>query len=182
MYVSGGGNYSNLVTQNGIKEADYGVAALPLADGPDAGVLGGGTLAVVSPKVGDKGKAAAVKWIDFYYMGKLTDQDAAVLEAKTAVAAKQSVGVPQLPVVDKATYDAQQGWIAQYVNVPLNQFAPYSDHMFDQPLVTEPVKSTQDVYGLLDTVVQTVLTDQDADIPALLKTADEQAQSLLDRG
>jgi hypothetical protein len=54
--------------------------------------------------------------------------------------------------------------------------------MFDQPLVPEPARSTQDVYKILDGVVQTVLTDQGADIPALLADAQTQAQALLDRG
>ncbi|MCC8242841.1 hypothetical protein [Saccharothrix luteola] len=75
---AGGGNYGNLVTQNGLRAADYGVAAPPLADKTEAGVLGGGTPVVVSPKIGERGEEAAVKWIDFYYTGKLTDQDAAV--------------------------------------------------------------------------------------------------------
>ncbi|MDX3659988.1 sugar ABC transporter substrate-binding protein [Streptomyces sp. ID05-26A] len=182
MYVSGGGNYGNLLTQNGLKPADYGVAALPLADKPDAGVLGGGTLAVVSSNAGERGKDAAVKWIDFYYMGKLTNQDAAVADAKTLSETKQPVGVPALPVVDRATYDKQQEWVKQYVNVPLEQMKPYTDRMFDQPLVTEPTKSTQEVYKILDTTVQKLLTDRGADIAALLKAADADAQSTIGRG
>lgn len=182
MYVSGGGNYGNLVTQNALDPADYGVTVLPLADDPDAGVLGGGTLAVVSPKAGERTREAAVEWIDFYYMAKLTDQEAAVLDAKTLAETDQPVGAPQLPVLDKATYDAAQGWVAEYVNVPVEQLAPYTTAMFDQPLVTEPTRSTQEIYGILDTVVQTVLTDRTADIPALLADAQSQAQALLDRG
>ncbi|WP_394619709.1 ABC transporter substrate-binding protein [Lentzea sp. JNUCC 0626] len=182
MYVSGGGNYGNLVTQNGLKPADYGVAALPLADKPDAGVLGGGTLAVVSSNAGEKAKDAAVKWIDFYYMGKLTNQDAAVADAKTLADTKQPVGAPALPVVDRATYDKQQEWVKQYVNVPLQQMKPYTDAMFDQPLVTEPTKSTQEVYKILDTTVQKLLTESGADIAALLKAADADAQATIGRG
>jgi ABC-type glycerol-3-phosphate transport system substrate-binding protein len=182
MYVSGGGNYGNLVTQNGLKPEDYGVTALPLADKPDAGVLGGGTLAVVSPKIGDRSKNAAVKWIDFYYMAKLTDQKAAVADAKTLAETKQPVGAPALPVLDRATYDKQQEWVKQYVNVPVAQMRPYTSKMFDQPLVTEPARSTQDVYKILDTTVQTLLTDRSADIPALLAKADADVQSQIGRG
>jgi multiple sugar transport system substrate-binding protein len=182
MYVSGGGNYGNLVTQNALKPQDYGVTVLPLTDTRTAGVLGGGTLAVVSPKTGSKTRAAAVKWIDFFYMGKLTDKDAAVLNAKTQAESKQPVGNPDLPVLDRATYDEQQKWIADYVNVPVKQLAPYTGEMFDQPLIPEPAKSTQDIYKLLDAVVQTVLTDRNADIPSLLSDAESQAQALLDRG
>ncbi|OLF19206.1 ABC transporter substrate-binding protein [Actinophytocola xanthii] len=182
MYVSGGGNYGNLVTQNAMRPADYGVAVLPLVDDPEAGVLGGGTLAVVSPKTGERTREAAVRWIDFYYMAKLTDKDAAVLDARTLAETGQPVGAPQLPVLDRATFDAARGWVKEYVNVPVDQLRPYTDAMFDQPLVTEPTRSTQEVYGILDTVVQTVLTDRDADIPALLADAQSQAQALLDRG
>jgi multiple sugar transport system substrate-binding protein len=182
MYVSGGGNYGNLVTQNGLKPQDYGVTVLPLAGDRDAGVLGGGTLAVVSPKTGEKTRAAAVEWIDFFYLGKLTDSDAAVLNAKTQAESGQPVGTPDLPVLDRATWDAQQKWIAQYVNVPVDQLKPYTSRMFDQPLLPEPAKSTQDVYKILDNVVQTVLTDRNADIPTLLADAQSQAQALLDRG
>lgn len=181
MYVSGGGNYGQLLTQNAVKPADYGVTVLPLADDEDAGVLGGGTLAVVSAKADDATKAAAVEWIDFYYMAKLTDQDAAVLDAKTLADADAPVGAPQLPVFDKAAYDRMLEWTAEYVNVPLDQMTPYTDRMFDQPLLTEPTRSTQEVYALLDPVVQSVLTDRNADIPGLLAQAEADAQALLDR-
>jgi hypothetical protein len=58
---------------------------------------------------------------------------------------------------------------------------PYTDGMFDQPLLTEPTRSTQEVYALLDPVVQSVLTDRNADIGALLQQAEADAQALLDR-
>ncbi|MGW6196854.1 ABC transporter substrate-binding protein [Kribbella sp. NPDC055110] len=181
MYVSGGGNYGSLVTQNALKPADYGVTVLPLMQTAEAGVLGGGTLATVSAKSNEAVKAAAVKWIDFFYLKKLTDKDAAVLDAKTTAASKQPVGAPQLPVFDRATYDESLQWVASYVNVPQQQLKPYTDKMFEQPLVTEPARSTQEVYKLLDPVVQAVLTKKDADIADLLKKADAEAQALLDR-
>ena len=181
MYVSGGGNYGNLFTQNALDPATYGLTVLPL-EGKGAGVLGGGTLATVNAKASPAEQAAAVKWIDFYYMQKLFDQDAAVLDAQTTAAAGQPVGAPQLPVFDKATYDEQQSWIADYVNVPLDQMTGYTDHVFDQPLLAEPARSTQDVYALLDPVVQSILSEQDADVDQLLATAQTQAQKLLDQG
>lgn len=181
MYVSGGGNYGQLVTQNAIKPPDYGVTALPLTDDPDAGVLGGGTLAVVSANADEAVKAAALQWIDFYYLAKLTDQEAAVLDAKTLAESGAPVGSPALPVFDKATFDQTLEWTAEYVNVPLDQMTPYTDAMFDQPLLTEPTRSTQEVYALLDPVVQTVLTDRDANIDDLLTQAEADAQALLDR-
>ncbi|MBD5785613.1 sugar ABC transporter substrate-binding protein [Cellulosimicrobium terreum] len=178
MYVSGGGNYGNLFTQNGMKPDDYGVTVIPLEDG--GGVLGGGTLAAVSATASADEQAAALEWIDFYYMEKLTNEEAAKLDAETAVANDQPVGAPELPVFDQATYDESRAWIEEYVNVPVDQMAPYTDSIFDQPLVPEPARATQEIYALLDPVVQAVLTDEDADIPALLADAQTQAQALLD--
>ena len=57
-------------------------------------------------KATDAQRDAAVKWIDFYYMQKLLDQDRAVADAKTLAASNQPVGAPTLPIFDKATYDA----------------------------------------------------------------------------
>ena len=181
MYTGGSDVYTSLVTSNAIKPADYGLTTLPLA-GKDSGVLGGGTLAAVNAKASDQVKAAAVKWIDFYYMKKLTDQDAAVLDAKTLSEAKQPVGTPSLPIFDRAAYDRSLVWIKDYVNIPTAQVQSFNDGIFDQPLVAEPSRSTQALYAALDTVVQAVLTDKNADIDALLAKANTDVQALLDRG
>lgn len=177
MYVSGGGNYGNLVTQNNLNPDDYGLTVLPL-QGEDPGLLGGGTLAAVSPKASAAEQAAAVKWIDFYYMAKLADEDTAVETAKLAASLDQPVGAPELPVFGQDQFAQYQSWIAPYVNVPVDQMAPYTDNIFDQPLIPEPRVATQDVYAALDTVVQAVLTDQNADIDKLLADAQAQAESL----
>ncbi|SFR25912.1 ABC-type glycerol-3-phosphate transport system, substrate-binding protein [Lentzea waywayandensis] len=181
MYVSGGGNYGSLKAQNALKAEDYGITTVPLADKGTAGVLGGGSLAVVRAKSSAAVVSAGVKWIDFYYLSKLTAQDQAVADAKTTAESSQAVGSPELPVFDRALHDQRRQWIAQYVNVPVQQMKPYTDRMFAQPLVPEPTRSTQQVYALLDPVVQAVLTDRNADATALLAQAESQAQALLDR-
>ncbi|MFI6425360.1 ABC transporter substrate-binding protein [Promicromonospora sp. NPDC050880] len=180
MYVSGGANYPNLFTQNQMDPEEYGVTVLPL-EGDDAGTLGGGTLAAVSSAASEAEQAAAVKWIDFYYISKLTDQDAAVAEAEVAAETDQPVGAPALPIFDRETYEEQQSWIKDLVNVPLENFAPMTEQMFDQPVIPEPAVATQEVYAALDPVVQAVLTDENADIDALLADAQVQVQNLLDR-
>ncbi|GMA24014.1 sugar ABC transporter substrate-binding protein [Luteimicrobium album] len=179
MYVSGGGNLPNLITQNNMDMKDYGLTVLPL-QGDDAGVLGGGTLAAVSAKADEQAQVASVKWIDFYYVQPLVDKDAAVASAQQSVANKQPVGAPQLPIFDQATYNQQQEWIKPYINVPLDQMKGYTDNVFKQPLVPEPGVATQDVYSKLDPVVQSILTKKDADIGKLLSDAQTQAQRAID--
>ena len=56
----------------------------------------------------------------------------------------------------------------------------FTEGIFEQPLVPEPSKHTQEMYAILDTVVQAVLTDESADIDALLTDAQGQVQALID--
>jgi ABC-type glycerol-3-phosphate transport system substrate-binding protein len=182
MYMGGSDVYTSLFQQNNIKPADYGLAVLPLAPGSDAGLLGGGTLAAVNVKASPEEKVAAAKWIDFYYIQKYTNQDAAVLDAKTLADSKQPVGVPELPIFDKATESQYDTWIKPYVNVPVDQMSSFTNGIFGQALAGEPASHTQDMYAALDAVVQAVLTNKDADIDALLKGADGDVQAILDQG
>ena len=179
MYTSGSDVYTALVRDFSLNPDDYGLTVIP-TDGDDPGTLGGGDIAVVSPTVDDTTKAAAVKWIDWYYMQKLLDKDAAIADAEALVASDQAVGTPVLPVLDQATYEESREWIAPYINVPLDQMKGFFDGIFEQTPVGEPKGKTQEIYALLDSVVQAVLTDQNADIPALLTQADKDAQALLD--
>ncbi|QTX03577.1 ABC transporter substrate-binding protein [Agromyces archimandritae] len=180
MYTSGSDVYTALVRDFGMKPEQYGLTVIPL-DGDEAGTLGGGDIAVISPSVDDATKAAAVEWIDWYYMQKLLDEDAAKLDAKTLADSDQAVGTPLLPVLSRELYEESLVWIEEYINVPRDQMTPFIDRIWEQTPVGEPKGKTQEVYALLDPVVQAVLTDRNADIDALLAQADADAQALLDQ-
>ncbi|MDQ1585579.1 MAG: multiple sugar transport system substrate-binding protein [Actinomycetota bacterium] len=182
MYMSGSDVYSALVQQNSIKPADYGLALLPMSDSPDAGLLGGGSVVAVSAKASKAQQNAAVLWNDYYYMRKLVQQDAAALDAKTLQEGKQPVGTPQLPIFDAATLTQYNDWIKPYVNVPLDQMSSFTSGVFSQKLVAEPPAHTQELYALLDSVVQKVLSDKNADINSVLSKVNGQAQSLVSAG
>ncbi len=113
MYTSGQDVYTSLVQTNGINPKSYGLTMIPLSGG-DPGVLGGGTMAAVSSKASGNEKAAAIKWIDFRYLRKYTNQAAAVKNAQTQVASKQPVGTPELPIFSQAQYQQYQEWIKSY--------------------------------------------------------------------
>jgi ABC-type glycerol-3-phosphate transport system substrate-binding protein len=181
MFTGGSDLYTAMVQNNGLKAPDYGVTTIPL-EGSDAGVLGGGTLAAVNVVTRDEERDAAVTWIDFYYMQKLLTQEGAVADAEALKANNQPVGVPSLPIFDKATYDQSQEWIKDFINVPTAQMIGFTSKIFEQPIVTEPTAHTQELYAALDPVVQAVLTDQSADIDALLTAANKQVQDILDKG
>ncbi|MGI5236630.1 ABC transporter substrate-binding protein [Dactylosporangium sp. CA-139066] len=179
MYTSGQDVYTSLVQTNNINPKTYGLTMIPLTGG-DSGVLGGGTMAAVSVKASNVEKAAAVKWIDYHYLRKYTNQDAAKKNAEIMVASKQPVGTPELPIFSQQQYQQYQDWIKSYVNVPLDQMTTFTGKVFDAKLVNEPAIATQDVYKSLDTVVQAVLTDKNANIDQLLTDANTKAQRAID--
>ncbi len=178
MYTTGSDIYTALVRDFSLNADDYGLTVIPVEDG--GGTLGGGDIAVMSPSIDDATKAAGVKWIDWYYMQKLLDEDAAVRDAEALVASDQAVGTPLLPVLNREAYEQSLVWIEPYINVPRDQMTPFIEGIWEQTPVGEAKGKTQEIYALLDPIVQAVLTDQNADIDALLEKADVDAQALLD--
>ncbi|HEY2654205.1 MAG TPA: extracellular solute-binding protein [Solirubrobacteraceae bacterium] len=182
MFISGSDVYTNMVQAYNINPSIYGLAPLPLANNKTAGVLGGGTLAAVSPKASQAQVAAAMKWINFYYIQKLVSRKGAIRDAKSLVAEKQPIGVPELPVFNQKLYQLRERWIKPWINVPESQFAPFNKGIFKQTLIPEPEASTQAVYGALDSVVQSVFTNQGADASSLLSAANSTGQSAISSG
>lgn len=179
MFISGSDVYTNMVQADNINPSIYGLAPIPLAKSKTAGVMGGGTLAAVSPKSSPAQIAAAMKWISFYYIDKLINRKAAIQDAKTLIKNKQPVGVPELPVFDKAIYQQNQKWIKPYINVPESQFAPFNNGIFSENVIPEPESATQAIYGDLDSAVQAVFTNQGADPSSLLSQANATGQSAI---
>jgi multiple sugar transport system substrate-binding protein len=183
MYTSGSDVYNALVESGGVtKDWGYGLTAIPTENG--GGALTGGTLAAVTKSSTDAQKDAAVKWIDWWYLSKLQDQQQAVDDAKTRAAAKpaQAVGTPVLPIFSEKLYAQSQDWVKNYINVPLDSMKGYTDVMFTQTLVPEASASVQDLYGQLFPVVQAVITDKNANIDKLLATANAAGQAKINAG
>jgi len=186
MYTSGSDIYSALVQNNGVTKDnfDYGLTALPSdSSNPEAGTLTGGTYAGVRPDASDAEKDAAVKWIDFWYLAKLSDQDQAVADAKVLADAKppQAVGTPVLPILSQEKYQESLTWIKDYINVPLDNMKGYTDVMFTQPLIPEAARATQDTYALLFPIVQAAITKDNPDFDSLLDKANKASQAKIDQ-
>jgi multiple sugar transport system substrate-binding protein len=182
MFINGSDIYTFLVQAANLDPNIYAIAPLPLAKNKNAGVLGGGSIAVVRPDTKGAKLDAALKWIDFFYMEKLIKKPAALRDAKILVANKQPVGVPAFPIFNKRQYDVANSWIKPYINVPINQMAPFLKGIFKQNLYPEPAASTQSVYHALDPVVQAVFADRNANIADLLAQANDIAQKAIREG
>jgi multiple sugar transport system substrate-binding protein len=182
MFINGSDIYTFLVQAANLDPKIYGIAPLPLAKNKTAGVLGGGSIAVVRPDAKGAKLAAAMKWIDFFYMQKLVKKPAAIRDARILVANKQPVGVPAFPIFNKAQYLLANSWVKPYINVPIKQMNPFLRGIFKQNLYPEPAASTQSVYHALDPVVQAVFADKNANVRELLARANDVAQKAIRDG
>ncbi len=175
------GWYGVFVNNNGMPKDDFGLFPLPQeADG--LGSLGGGAVAIVRPDATDAEAAAAVKWYEFRYLAQFTDTAVAKQMAEAGSSDPTAV-VPAvgLPLVSAEKYKAYLEAIKPFINVPMQNLAPYTDatQSEDFHIVSEPPVEAQQIYALIDSVVQAVLTDQNADVSALLKTAQSQAETIV---
>src|SRR6478609_11845927 len=111
MFINGSDIYTFLVQAANLDPKIYGIAPLPLAKQKNAGVMGGGSIAVVRPDTKGAKLNAAMKWIDFFYMEKLMKKTAALRDARILVANKQPVGVPAFPILNKTQFVLANTWI-----------------------------------------------------------------------
>ncbi|OAN30859.1 hypothetical protein A4X17_04690 [Plantibacter sp. H53] len=180
MMIGASDRYYGVVQNLKLPAEDFGIGGMP-QDGGSNGTLSGGSVQIVNPNATDAERTAAVKWISFLYLQRYFDQDTAVADAKASNEAGSVTGLPGLAVVNEDAYDTYFDWIADYINVPSANFTPYLDASAEIPVVAEPVNNAQEVYGALDTVIQTVLTDRNADIDSLLSQASTDVQGRLTR-
>ncbi|WP_328994375.1 extracellular solute-binding protein [Kribbella sp. NBC_01245] len=172
--------YDMTVKNFGMKPTDYGHGALPQDGGPH-GTLSGGSIKMINPKATKNEIVAALKWIKSQEFDKYTSEALAVENAKNSIADKGFVGRPGISPLSQETYDQYNKWREPYANVPVKQFQGYIDSTKSLKLLPEPSNKAQEVYALLDPVVQQVLTKQDADIDKLLTDAATKIDARLGR-
>jgi ABC-type glycerol-3-phosphate transport system substrate-binding protein len=172
--------YDMSVKNFGMKPADFGEGALPQDGGP-YGTLTGGSIKMISPKATKNEIVAALKWIKFDQFDKFTNQASAIQNAKDAIHDKNFVGRPGVSPLSQATFDQYNKWREPYNNVPIKQFQGYIDSTKTLKLLPEPSNKGQEVYALLDPVVQQVLTQKDANIDKLVSDAASKIDARLAR-
>lgn len=178
----GASEWYNPLTRNfDMAPESYGLFPLPQESG-GLGSLGGGSVSIVRADATDAETEAAVKWTNFFYLDRFSDLEFAAEEAASLAADGGAVPRVGLPLVAPDAYTAYLDAIADSINVPLDNLETYysATEAADFTVVTEPPVEAQQVYGLLDTVLQAVLTDQNADIDALLEAAQRNAVTIVD--
>lgn len=174
----GPGAYQNLVVNMGMKPEDVGALPVPQTAG-SKGVQTGGTYRMFRPDATDDQVAAGIKWFKFDSLNKFFDPEAARTDAAAASKDGQPVPNPAGPAVNQEVYDAYLKSIEQYINVDLTHFEPYFADYATTKTVGEPPVEAKQMYALLDTTVQAVLTREDADVATLLADAQSKADRFL---
>jgi multiple sugar transport system substrate-binding protein len=179
MYMGTPGTYRLAKMTYGMEDTDaFGIGPLPQAGGN--ATLTGGDVYMVPKSVPAAKAAAAVKWLLYAYAQPQYDPAAAASQAgQLASDPKSAVGVPTLPMFDTAQQAKINDAVKPYVNVKLENFRPWLEGTPSLTLRPEPPVQAQQVYAVLDTVVQAVLTDRDASVDALLAKAETDVNTKL---
>jgi len=177
MFVGAPDATTAIVTQFQGKYQDWAMAPLPGQAGPAKATLGGGEGYFFKKGLTEDQIKAGLKWIAYE---KLTPGKGQFDYAR-AKPQNQPVGLPQ-PLLFAAGSDAQKQEVEQRKanqNLPTENFALFE--ATPVPIKGEP-KNAQAIYAVLDGAMSGVLTNPNANIDALLKTADTKVNQLLAAG
>jgi ABC-type glycerol-3-phosphate transport system substrate-binding protein len=151
------------------KIEDFGMAPLPQGGGN--GTLAGGAAWLFNPKSAPEVIKAAFDWT--------VNRDFSLSAFEADLKGRQEradlVGFPELPLFTGEFEQQRQAIVAKYANAPVENYRPYMESKLQ--LRTEPPVKTQEMYAVLDTAMQAVLTDQNADPKQALDEAAQQFQT-----
>ncbi|MFH8591745.1 ABC transporter substrate-binding protein [Streptomyces rimosus] len=172
MYVSAADNITVIAKQFGGAYRDYGLAPVPDA----RSTLIGGEGYMINPKASPEKIRAGIKWLQWKYLNPgLVERN-----IRDNIDSKLPVGLPMPPTPDiwkGAVRERVEQAKRKYANVPVANYQPFMDAAPRVPGVVEPPEAQQ-VYAVLDTVMQAVLTREDADIDALLAAAEKKVDQI----
>lgn len=169
MYMAGPDNIPTVVKQFERKYDEFGLAALP-----GTATLGGGDGFMFNPKASPEKIKAGLQWIQWKYLN--ADREEANVKKFSALGVP--VGLPQPNLFGGATQARFDTIHAKYANIPQKNFQPFVDRSPEVAVKVEP-PNAQQLYTVLDSVMQAVLTKKDADLDALLSTAEKKANAIL---
>jgi multiple sugar transport system substrate-binding protein len=170
MYVATSDNIPTIVNSFKGNLSDYGLGPIPTGKG----TLAGGDGYVFNRKNTPAQNKAGLAFLTF----KFVNPNRIAADNRVAADAGLPVGLPEPNMWIGA---AEKKWATAtkaFANVPAKNYQPFISGMAKVPLKVEP-PSAQQIYAVLDTVMQQVLTNKDANIDSLLSDAESQVNSIL---
>ncbi|WP_447034955.1 ABC transporter substrate-binding protein [Streptomyces sp. DSM 118878] len=172
MYVSAADNITVIAKQFGGTYKDYALAPVPDAKG----TLLGGEGYMINPKASPAKIKAGVEWIQWRYLNpELIEKNVAdYAEADLPV----GIPMPTVPdIFEGSVRDRIEKVKKENANMPTGNYQAFMDSAPNVPGVIEPPKA-QEVYAVLDSAMQSVLTKKGTDIDALLDDAEKKVNAI----
>ncbi len=164
--------YNVIVPQDKGNISDIGMGPLPSMTGTPAGSLSGGNDYVFAKHDTPAQIEAGIKWINFEDLTPGSGQ----FNYSRQKADGFTVGFPEPQLLTGAAGDQVTQLRTKYATIPVANYQPFVKAAVSGD--GEPTDA-QAVYKTLDPVMLAVLTEQNADIPALLKTAAGNVNTIL---
>jgi ABC-type glycerol-3-phosphate transport system substrate-binding protein len=173
MYIAAPDDIYNVIvpTDKG-NLGDIGMGPLPSLTGTVSGSLSGGNDYMFAPKDTPAQIEAGIKWIDFEDLTPGTGQ----FNFQRQKADGFPVGFPEPTLFQGTTENKVNALRDQYATINTSYYKPFESAT--EQADGEPTDA-QAVYKTLDPVMLAVLTEPNANIPALLKTAATNVNTLL---
>lgn len=182
MYI-GANDAVNQPTQvNGLALESLALVPIPAGDGGQFSLYGG-TPYMFSPDATEAEINAALDYLEI--MGKApvaTDDSIAGMKADAQNRVNEGIPVikPFPCWVNEDYLSAQEAVVNEFSNIDPKMYEAYFEATSGSGLHLEEPGSCQDMYAELTKVMQAVITDKNADVTALMETANDNYQKILD--
>jgi multiple sugar transport system substrate-binding protein len=174
MYVGAPDTIKAIVTQFKGKYSDWAIGPMPGDNGPAKATLGGGSGYFFKKGLTPAQIKAGLQWVSYEELTPGKGQFDYAAQKGMDV----PVGLPEPLIWNPGTAAQKQDEDLKKANSNLN-LADYAGYVANPvPVKLEPPHA-QATYAVLDAAMSAVLTEPNADIPALLKTAEGKVNTLL---
>ena len=182
MYIGANDAVAQPTQVNGLPVDKLAMCPIPAGDGGQFSLYGG-TPYMFSKDATSEEINAALDFLEV--MGRAPEvNDNVIAGLKADAQNRVNNGVPVIQPFPSWTnqdyIDAQLAVVKEFQNVDPKMFQSYFDATSSEGLRVEEPGLTQEMYGELTNVLQAVLTDKNADVKALMDTANKNYQSMLD--
>ena len=176
------GDYPRRVVKYGMSADKVGMMATPKGPKRHVTLLGGEVLCVKEGATEDQ-IDAAIRWIETAYNHSLTDEYKKNTEAsiESQLNEGRHVGIKSMSIWNTDT--EALGWYYDYIdsktNANLNHVKLYNEFVANCPADIQPEEPVccQELYAILDSCIQEVLTNKDADCAKVMEKANADFQA-----
>lgn len=183
MYIAAQDAVNQPTMVNGLPVTDLSIAPIPAGPRGQYSLMGG-TPYEFAPNATSEEVMGALHYLEIMGRGPVVDE-ALVAGREADAKMRRDNGVPVLPPFpvwnDPARYAAEMAVVNKYSNVDMRLYDDYFEMISSGTnLRPEEPMLAQDLYAELTKVLQEVVTNRNANVKALLDTAQRNFQALLD--